>query len=195
MPLASVGCTIVLLLNVMLESALGYDQIARPSSPSLRRKLFFTVQLDALPLKFRPSASVDSTTLFSTVQLLLPYWSQNPTLVSSIQRPSTVQPLPSDPSIALAELSSCRPTVLPRIAKPLRLTGPETAPEFLMNMLVSSCEYQEPAPMNEASITESDEPILYVPGGIHTGSFAEFAALIALLNALDESLAPVGSAP
>ena len=27
MPLASVGCTIVLLLNVMLESAAGYDQI------------------------------------------------------------------------------------------------------------------------------------------------------------------------
>src|ERR1700738_2079985 len=126
MPLASVGCTIVLLLNVMFESAVGYDQIARPSSPVLRRKLFFTVQLDALPLKFSPSASVDSTTLFSTVQPLLPYCSQNPTFVSWIHRPLTVQPLPSDPSIPLAELSSCRPTVLPRMAKPLRLTGPAT---------------------------------------------------------------------
>src|SRR5438445_13783453 len=127
MPLAIVGCTIVLLLKVMFESAVGYDQIARPSSPSLRRKLFFTVQPEALPLKFRPSASVDCTMLFSTVQPLLPYCSQKPTLVSWIHRPLTVQPLPSDPSIAFAVLSSCRPTVLPRMAKPLRLTGPATA--------------------------------------------------------------------
>jgi hypothetical protein len=65
-------------------------------------------------------------TLFSTVQLLLPYWSQNPTLVSWIHRPLTVHPVPSEPSIALAVLSSCRPTVEPRIAKLLRLIGPET---------------------------------------------------------------------
>src|ERR1700751_3027856 len=127
MPLASVGCTIVLLLKVMFVSAVGNDQMARPSSPVLRRKLFFTVQPDALPLKFRPSASVDSTTLFSTVQPLLPNWSQNPTFVSWIHRPLTVQLLPSEPSIALAVLSSWRPTVEPMIAKLLRVIGPATA--------------------------------------------------------------------
>src|SRR6202451_763552 len=87
MPLASVDWTIVLLLNVMLESAAGYDQRARPSSPSLRRKLFLTVSPVALPLKLRPSASVDRTMEFSTVMLVLPYCSQNPTLVSWIHSP------------------------------------------------------------------------------------------------------------
>ena len=135
----------VLLANVMLESAAGYDQMASPSSPLLRRKLFLTVQLVALPLKFRPSASVDSTMLFSTVQLLFPYWSQNPTLVSWIHSPFTVQPLPSEPLMALAVLSSWRPTVLPRMAKPLRLTGPDTAEVLSMNSLVLICEYQSPA--------------------------------------------------
>ena len=104
------------------------------------------MQLDALPLKLTPSASVDSMTLFSTVQLLLPNWSQKPTLVSWIHSPLTVQPLPSEPSMALAVLSSCRPTVLPRIAKPLRLIGPATAEVLSISSLVLSCEYQSPAP-------------------------------------------------
>ena len=69
-------------------------------------KLLLTVQLVALPLKLRPSASVDSMTVFSTVQLLLPYCSQNPTFVSWIHSPLTVQPVPSEPLIALAVLSS-----------------------------------------------------------------------------------------
>src|ERR1700691_5071095 len=111
MPLARVGATIVLFSNVMLESSAGYDQMARLSSPVPRRKLFFTVQLLALPLKLMPSAwvdsmtlfstvrflafpfklissrSVDFMTLFSTVQLLFPYWSHSPTLVSWIHSP------------------------------------------------------------------------------------------------------------
>ncbi len=120
-------------------------------------KLLRTVQLLALPLKFSPSASVDSITLFSTVQLLLPYWSQKPTFVSWIHRPLTVHPLPSDPSIAFAVLSSCRPTVEPRIAKPLRLTGPETAEVLSMNSLVLICEYQSPAPTMVALLTCSGE--------------------------------------
>src|SRR5579859_801836 len=165
--------------------------MARPSSPVLRMKLFLTVQLVALPLKLRPSASVDSMTLFSTVQLLLPYWSQNPTFVSWIHSPFTVQPLPSDPSIAFAVLSSCRPTVLPRIANPLRLTGPETAPWLLMNSLVLICEYQSPAPWMVAEFTWSEEPIRKVPCGIHTDSPAALAAEIALRNAVVESLTPV----
>src|ERR1700722_11404699 len=120
--------------------------MASPSSPLLRRKLFLTVQLLALPLKLRPSASVDSTTLFSTVQLLFPNCSQNPTLVSWIHSPLTVQPLPSEPLMALAELSSCRPTVLPRMAKPLRLTGPATAEGLSVNSLVLIWADQSPAP-------------------------------------------------
>src|SRR6202021_2557033 len=109
-------------------------------------KLFFTVQLDALPLKLTPSASVDSMTLFSTVQLLLPYCSHMPTLVSWIHSPFTVQPLPSDPSIAFSVLESFLPTVEPRLAKPLRLTAPEMAEVLSMNMLDLICEYQSPAP-------------------------------------------------
>src|SRR5579875_12680 len=147
MPLARLGCSTVLLLNVMPESAAGYDQMASPSSPVLRMKLLVTVQLVALPLKFRPSASVDSTMLFSTVQLLFPYCSQKPTLVSWIHSPLTVQPLPSDPLIALAVLSSCRPTVLPMIEKPLRLIGPDTDEVLSMNSFVLMTEYQAPAPV------------------------------------------------
>src|SRR5487761_7379 len=123
----------------------------------LRMKLFFTVQLVAFPLKLRPSASVDSITLFSTVQLLLPYCSQNPTFVSWIHSPFTVKPLPSEPLIALAVLSSWRPTVLPMMAKLLRLTGPETAEVLSMNSLVLSCEYQYPAPAIVALLTWSAE--------------------------------------
>src|SRR5579859_1440643 len=126
----------------MLESAVGNDQMARPSSPSLRKKLFLTVLPLALPLKFRPSASVDSTMEFCTVMFVLPNCSQNPTLVSWIHRPSTVEPVPSEPLMALAVLSSCRPTVEPRIAKLLRFTGPDTADVLSMNSLVLICEYQ-----------------------------------------------------
>src|ERR1700742_721894 len=158
-------------------------------------KLFFTVQLVALPLKLRPSASVDSMTVFSTVQLLLPYWSQKPTFVSWIHSPLTVKPLPSDPSIAFAVLSSWRPTVLPRIAKPLRLTGPETGEVLSMNSLVLTCEYQSPAPAIVAEFTWSAELTRKVPAGIHTASPAELAAEMALRNAVVESAAPVGSAP
>src|ERR1700728_3510854 len=122
-------------------------------------KLFFTVQLDALPLKLTPSASVDSMTLFSTVQLLLPYCSHSPTLVSWIHSPFTVQPLPSEPSMAFAVLSSCRPTVLPRIAKLLRLTAPEIAEVLSMSSLVLICEYQSPAPSIVAELTWSAEPM------------------------------------
>src|ERR1700735_5483325 len=109
-------------------------------------KLFLTVQLEALPLKLTPSASVDSMTLFSTVQLLLPNCSHMPTLVSWIHSPLTVQPLPSEPAMAFAVLSSCRPTVLPRIAKPLRLIGPATSEVLSISSLVLICEYQSPAP-------------------------------------------------
>src|ERR1700744_6208893 len=118
MPLARVGLTMVLFAKVMPVSVVGDDQIARLSSPVLRRKLFFKVQLEALPLKLMPSASVDSMTEFSTVQLLLPYCSHMPTLVSWIHRPLTVQPLPSEPSSPLAVLPSLRPTWEPRIANP-----------------------------------------------------------------------------
>src|SRR5580700_5758831 len=107
-------------------------------------KLFLTVQLLALPLKLRPSASVDSMTLFSTVQLLLPYCSQKPTLVSWIHSPFTVQPLPSEPSMAFSTLESFRPTVLPRIAKLLRLIGPGTSDVLSISSLVLICEYQSP---------------------------------------------------
>src|ERR1700761_2948105 len=120
--------------------------MASPSSPVLRMKLPVTVEFVALPLKFRPSASVESTTLFSTVTLVLPYCSQNPTLVSWIHRPLTIDPVPSEPLMALAELSSCRPTVEPMIEKPLRLIGPETAEVLLMNSLVLIVVYQAPAP-------------------------------------------------
>src|ERR1700721_2142627 len=109
-------------------------------------KLFFTVQLDALPLKLTPSASVDSMTLFSTVQLLLPYCSHSPTLVSWIHSPFTVHPLPREPSRAFEGGSSCRPTVLPRIAKPLRLIGPATSEVLSISSLALICEYQSPAP-------------------------------------------------
>src|SRR5580692_11127429 len=146
MPLARVVDSMVLLLKVMLESRAGYDQIARLSSPVSRRKLFFTVQLVAFPLKFRPSASVDRTIVFSTVQLLLPYCSQNPTLVSWIHRPLTVHPAPSDPSIALATLPSLRPTCEPRIAKLLRLIGPATSEVLSISSFVLICVYQSPAP-------------------------------------------------
>ncbi len=149
----------------------------------------------ALPLKFSPSASVDSTTQFSTVMSVLPYWSQKPTLVSWIHRPSTIEPVPSDPLIALAVLSSWRPTVEPRMAKPLRLTGPETVEVLSMNSLVFSCEYQSPAPTMVALFTWSAEVIRKVPCGIHTGTFAAAAAAMAVRKALVESAAPVGSAP
>src|SRR5450755_1291667 len=195
MPLARLGWTTVLLLSVMPESAAGYDQMARPSSPVLRMKLFCTVQLVAFPLKFRPSASVDRTSVFSTVQLLLPYWSQNPTLVSWIHRPFTVQPEPSEPSMALAVLSSWRPTVEPRIANPLRLTGPATTEVLSMSSLVLICEYQSPAPTMVALLTCSAEPTRKVPGGIHTDWPAELAAEMALRKAAVESEPPVGSAP
>src|ERR1700761_1298085 len=122
-------------------------------------KLLVTVELAALPLKFSPSASVDSTTEFSTVTLVLPYCNQKPTLVSWIHRPLTVAPVPSDPLIALAELSSCRPTVEPMIAKPLRLTGPGTAEVLLMNSLVLIEVYQSPAPTIVALLTCSGELI------------------------------------
>src|SRR5580658_3295754 len=114
--------------------------MASPSSPVLRRKLFFTVHEVALPLKLMPSASVDSMTEFSTVQLLLPYCNHMPTFVSWIHRPLTVQPLPSEPSRPLAVLPSLRPTWEPRIAKPLRLIGPGTSEVLSINMLVSICE-------------------------------------------------------
>src|SRR6185312_5228583 len=168
MPLATVGCTIVLLLNVMFESVVGYDQMARLSSPVLRRKLFFTVQPEALPLKFTPSASVDSMTVFSTVQLLLPYCSQNPTFVSWIHSPLAVQPLPSEPSMALEVLSSCRPTVEPRMAKLLRLIGPATEPVLSISSLVFSWVYQSPAPSIVPALMLRWPPTRYVPDGIHT---------------------------
>src|ERR1700677_2158177 len=195
MPLARVGATMVLFSNVMLESSAGYDQIARLSSPVPRMKLFFTVQLDALPLKLTPSASVDSMTLFSTVQLLLPYCSHSPTLVSWIHSPFTVQPLPSEPSMALAVLSSCRPTVLPRIANPLRLIGPATSEVLSISSLVLICEYQSPAPSIVPFWICSGELMRKVPLGIQTASPALLAAVIAWLNAEVESLTPVGSAP
>src|SRR5579875_76177 len=159
MPLARFGCSTVLSLNVMPESAAGYDQMARPSSPVLRIRLLVTVELVALPLKFSPSASVDRITQFSTVMLVLPYWSQNPTLVSWIQTPLTIEPVPSDPLIALAVLSSCRPTVEPRIANPLRLTGPGTAEVLSMNSLVLIWVYQSPAPSMVALFIWSAELI------------------------------------
>src|SRR6202046_1334064 len=188
-------------------------------------KLFFTVQLDALPLKLTPSASVDSMTLFSTVQLLLPNCSHIPTLVSWIHSPFTVQPLPppvplrcpncshipplvswihspftaqplpSEPSMALAVLSSWRPTVLPRIAKPLRLIGPETAEVLSISSLALICEYQSPAPSMVPAWICRCELTRKVPLGIQTASPAEFAAAIAWLNAEVESFTPVGSAP
>src|SRR6266702_2945149 len=173
MPLARLGCTTVL----------------------LRMKLFLTVESVALPLKFRPSASVERISQFSTVILVLPYWSQNPTLVSWIHRPFTTEPVPSEPLMALAVLSSCRPTVEPRIAKPLRLTGPGTAIVLSMNSLVLICEYQSPAPAMVALLTCSGELIKKVPGGIHTGSPFALAAEIALPNAAVESALPEGSAP
>ena len=97
--------------------------------------------------------------------------------------------------MAFAVLSSCRPTVLPRIAKPLRFTAPDTADVLSMNSLVLSCEYQSPAPSMVTPLTCSAEPMRKVPDGIHTGSPAVFAAEIALRNAVAESLAPVASAP
>jgi hypothetical protein len=48
--------------------------------------------------------------------------------------------------MALDVLSSCRPTVLPRMAKLLRLTAPETADVLSMSSLALICEYQSPAP-------------------------------------------------
>src|ERR1700729_66867 len=146
-------------------------------------KLFFTVQLDALPLKLTPSASVDSMTLFSTVQLLLPNWSQKPTLVSWIHSPFTVQPLPSEPSMALAVLSSCRPTVLPRIAKPLRLIGPETGGGLSISSLAFICDDQPPAPSMVPAWICRCELMRKVPLGIQTASPAALAAVIAWLNA------------
>ena len=135
-------------------------------------------------------------TLFSTVQLLLPYCSQKPTLVSWIHSPFTVQPLPSEPSMALAVLSSCRPTVLPRIAKPLRLIGPETAEVLSISSLVLICEYQSPAP---SIVPALDLQLRADRGRCRTGSRpprpAAFAAVIAWLNAVVESFTPVGSAP
>src|SRR5580698_6294114 len=116
--------------------------MARLSSPVSRRKLFFTVQLLALPLKFSPSASVDRTMVFSTVQLLLPYCSQKPTLVSWIHSELTVHPVPSEPSIAFSVLLSFRPTVLPMIAKLLRLIAPESADVLSIIMLESIIVYQ-----------------------------------------------------
>src|SRR5580693_5214787 len=117
-------------------------------------KLFFTVQLDALPLKLTPSASVDSMTLFSTVQLLLPNCSHMPTLVSWIHSPFTVQPLPSEPSMAFAVLSSCRPTVLPRIAKPLRKVpdGIQTASPALLAAVIAwlNAEVESLTPVGSA---------------------------------------------
>src|SRR5277367_2347447 len=106
-------------------------------------KLFFTVQLDALPLKLTPSASVDSMTLFSTVQLLLPNCSHMPTLVSWIHSPLTVQPLPSEPSMAFAVLSSCRPTVL---------DGIQTASEALLAAVIAwlNAEVESLTPVGSA---------------------------------------------
>src|ERR1700678_2302380 len=185
MPLARVGATMVLFSNVMLESSAGYDQMARLSSPVPRRKLFFTVQLLALPLKLMPSASVDSMTLFSTVQLL--YCSHSPTLVSWIHSPLIVHPLPSEPSIAFSVLESFRPTVLPRIAKLLRLIGPATSEVLSMNSLVLICEYQSPAPSMVPAWICTGELMRKVPDGIQTASPAALAAEIASLNAEVES--------
>src|SRR5258708_18574445 len=73
--------------------------------------------------------------------------------------------------MALAVLSSCRPTVLPRIAKPLRFTAPDTADVLSMNSLVLICEYQSPAPSIVTPLTCSAEPMRKAPDGIHTGTF------------------------
>src|SRR5579875_591225 len=169
--------------------------MARPSSPVLRMKLLVTVQLVALPLKFSPSASVDRITVFFTVQSLLPNCSQNPTLVSWIHRLSAVQPLPSDPLIALCVLSSNRPTVLPMIAKPLRLIGPGTAEVLSMNSLDLIVVYQSPAPSIVALLNCSAELIRNVPCGIQTDSPLALAAEMAAWKADVESDWPVGSAP
>jgi len=155
--------------------------------------LFFTVQLVALPLKLRPSASVDSMTVFSTVQLLLPYCSQKADV-------RVLDPQPVDREArcratrrsAFAVLSSCLPTVLPRIAKPLRLTGPGTAEVFVdETRLVLICEYQSPAPDDRRRV-DLERPSLTdvrTGPGIHTDCPAELAAETALRNAWVESAA------
>src|SRR5258708_35677667 len=96
--------------------------------------------------------------------------------------------------MALAVLSSCRPTVLPRIAKPLRFTAPDTADALSMNSLGLICEYQSPAPSIVTPLTCSAEPMRKVPDGVHTGSPAVFARETAVVTAGARSVGSVGAA-
>src|SRR5258708_36250157 len=73
--------------------------------------------------------------------------------------------------MALAVLSSCRPTVLPRIAKPLRFTAPDTADVLSMNSLVLICEFQSPAPSIVTPLTCSAEPMRKEPVWVPSRAF------------------------
>src|ERR1700677_84060 len=169
--------------------------MARPSLPVFRTRYSVTVVKAVLPLRFTPSASVSRITLPATVTSVLPYSSHRPTLVFWIHRPVTTAPVPSEPLMALWVLSSNRPTVLPRMAKSLRLTGPGTTAGLSMNSFDSTWEYQDPAPSIVALLMASGELTVNEPCGIHTLLWAASAAAIAALNAAVESVAPVGLAP
>src|ERR1700722_6146157 len=81
------------------------------------------------------------------------------------------------------------------MAKLRRFTGPGTAQVLSMNSSEQICEYQSPAPSMVAALIWSGAPMVKLPCGIPTDSWAALAAVIGFWKAAVESVAPVGSAP
>src|SRR5690348_12786186 len=106
MPLARLGCVIVLFSKLEFVSGEYSDHIARASSPWLRRKLLRTTTPLAVPLRLMPSAVVSRKRLFSTTRLSLLPVSHMPHFRCWIHMPETEEFGPREPLTKLSGLES-----------------------------------------------------------------------------------------
>src|SRR5882757_8390198 len=123
MPLARICNCTVLLENASLASAPRAEsaQVARPSSPVLRRSLLVTVELVTPPWKLTPSAVVSRMRMPLNVRPVIGPSIHAPTFMWSIHRLLTVELLIAPPT-PLTWHSSQRSWTLPKMAKFCRRT-------------------------------------------------------------------------
>src|SRR5437899_3498035 len=194
MPLARLGCTMVLSLKVLPVAGGPSDHMASESSPWLRRKLFLTWTPLALPSRLRPSAVVPRMRLFCTTRLLLLPVSHRPHFSRCTQIPETTELGPRLPVMKLSGEPSLRTLTSPKTAKSYSLVLP-LALVWSIRCELCSTEYQLPAPRMVTPSAWMVEPSLKSPCGIQTSLPCDLAWEMVVLKALVESLTPVGSAP
>src|SRR3954452_13882031 len=158
MPLARLGCEMVLFSKLLSVSGAFRDHMASESSPWLRRKLFRTRTPRALPLRLRPSAVVSRMRLFSTTRLSLLPISHRPTFMCWIHMPEPDRWGRREPLTKLSGLESTRSVTSPITAKSLMWTFPEEL-DWSMKREVCTTECQLPAPCSVTFWTPLSEDV------------------------------------